>query len=223
MPEGPFPPCRHRLQDQQRGPGGLPEEVSSLPKGRIILVGGYCATGKSTFSRRLARLLGIPCFNKDTIKELLGDGFGPEPAAEARGSPPENGLVFRKGSAVAFSLMLHITERFLQAGKPCILESNFKLNESEQLKALLDKYGCECLTFIFKGDLGVLYKRYSERDRERHWVHQSAGENADLFKNGQLGAGLGEAAVGQTIYVDATEFEKVDYGELFDAARRFLG
>ena len=184
--------------------------MSSLPRGRIILVGGYCATGKSTFSRKLSQKLNIPCFNKDTIKELLGDGFG-----------PDNGMVFRKGSVVTFSLMLHIAESFLQAGKPCILESNFKLIESGQLKALLDKYDFECLTFIFTGDLDVVYKRYSER--ERHWVHQSAGTSADSFKNGQLGGGLGEAAIGQTVYVDATSFEKVDYEELFGVAERFVG
>jgi len=47
-------------------------------RNKIILVGGYCATGKSTFSLKLSEMINIPCFNKDIIKEVLGDGFGPE-------------------------------------------------------------------------------------------------------------------------------------------------
>jgi predicted kinase len=73
---------------------------------KIILVGGYCATGKSTFSLELSKLLNIPVFNKDIIKEVLGDGFG-----------PENNIVEQKGSAATFLLMLHIAEQILQAGK----------------------------------------------------------------------------------------------------------
>ena len=37
---------------------------------KIILVSGYCATGKSTFARNLSQSLNIPCFIKDTIKEV---------------------------------------------------------------------------------------------------------------------------------------------------------
>ncbi|MCL2722018.1 MAG: hypothetical protein FWD47_11860 [Treponema sp.] len=43
---------------------------------KIILVGGCCAAGKSIFSNKLSNLLNIPCFNKDVIKEVLGEGFG---------------------------------------------------------------------------------------------------------------------------------------------------
>jgi len=72
-------------------------------RNKIILVGGYCATGKSTFSLKLSQMINIPCFNKDIIKEVLGDGFG-----------PENKMVEKKGSTSTFLLMLHIAECFLQ-------------------------------------------------------------------------------------------------------------
>jgi len=180
---------------------------------KIILVGGYCATGKSTFSRKLAQVLNVPCFNKDIIKEVIGEGFG-----------FENKDVYQKNSAVTFKLMLHIAERFLQAKKILILESNFKLSESEEIKTLLEKYNCECLTFVFKGDLDVLFNRYVERDKssERHWVHKSAEETKDSFINGHLQFGIGELAIGQTISVCATFFAEINYEELFDIARRFV-
>ena len=180
---------------------------------KIIIVGGYCATGKSTFSCKLSQLLYIPCFNKDIIKEVLGDGFG-----------PENNMVELKGSTATFLLMLHIAERFLQVEKPCILESNFKAREIDKIKALLEKYNCDCLTYIFKGDFDVLFDRYMKRDilEKRHWVHNTAGENTENFREGHLRSGIGEAGIGQTITVDATSFEKVNYEDLYAAAKDFI-
>ena len=180
---------------------------------KIILVGGYCATGKSVFSNKLSNLLNIPCFNKDVIKEVLGDGFG-----------SENDMVEKKGSAATFLIMLHILEKMLQAYNICILESNFKLKEMEQIKKLLEKYNCECLTFIFKGDFEILFKRYMERDvtEERHWVHNTAGETADNFKEGHLCSGIGETGIGKIITIDSTKFENINYNELYNIAKEFV-
>jgi predicted kinase len=180
---------------------------------KIIIVGGYCATGKSVFARKLSGLLNIPCFIKDVIKEVLGDGFG-----------PENNMVEKKGSAATFLLMLHIAERFLRVGNVCILESNFKAREIEQLKVLLEKYKAECLTFIFKGDFDVLFDRYMKRDtaEKRHWVHNTAGENIDNFRDSHLQSGIGKTGIGQTITIDATSFDKINYDELFAIVKDFI-
>ena len=182
-------------------------------KNKIIIVGGYCATGKSTFSRKLSRLLNIPCFNKDVIKEILGDSLS-----------PEDNMIDKKGSNTTFLLMLHIAEQFLMSKKICILESNIKLNESELIKKLLEKYNCECLTFIFKGNLEVLFKRYTERGKngKRHWVHITFDENSDNFKKYQLQYGLGEVEIGKTIVTDTTVFDEVNYEELYEAAKIFI-
>ena len=180
---------------------------------KIILVGGYCATGKSTFSRRLSKFLKIPCFNKDTVKEVLGDGFG-----------PENNMVCQKGNFTTFILMLHILEQFLQVQKACILESDFTKKESEQIKGLLDKYNYRCLTFIFKGNFDVLFDRYMEREKieKRHWVHNTTGETRENFEEGHLYFGLGEIGIDQIINIDATSFDKVNYKELLSIAEKFM-
>ena len=180
---------------------------------KIIIVGGYCATGKSTFSRKLSQMLHIPCFNKDVIKEVLGDGIG-----------PENNMVEKKGSAATFLLMLHIAERFLQTGNLCILESNFKLKEIEQIKILLEKYNCKCLTFIFKGDFNILFDRYMKRDiaEKRHWVHNVTGEDSENFKKSHLYYEIGESGIGQTIFTDTTSFTNINYEELFTIAKDFI-
>jgi predicted kinase len=183
-----------------------------IMENKIIIVGGYCATGKSTFSRKLSKFLGIPCFNKDTIKEVLGDGIG-----------SENNTISQKGNFTTFILMLHIIEQFLQAGKMCIVESDFVLKESEQIKALLEKYNYECLTYVFKGDFDVLYDRYVDRDKveKRHWVHDITKETRENFKEGHLYFGCGEIGIGQVVEVDATSFEKVNYEKLFYIAKDF--
>ena len=182
-------------------------------KNKIILVGGYCATGKSVFSNNLSKYLNVPCFNKDVIKEVLGDGFG-----------TENNMVELKGSSATFLVMLLIAEKTLQSNSICILESNFKLKEMEQIKILLEKYNCECLTYIFKGDFGILFKRYMERDitEKRHWVHNTAGETKENFETGHKNAGIGEMGIGEVVNIDSTNFENVDYDELKNKANEFI-
>jgi len=182
-------------------------------KNKIIIVGGYCASGKSVFSNKLSDLLNIPCFNKDVIKEVLGDGFG-----------SENNMVELKGSAATFLLMLHIAEKTLQSHNICILESNFKQKETDQIKLLLEKYNCECLTYIFKGDFKILFDRYMKRDvlEKRHWVHNTEGENFDNFEKGHLKHGIGETGIGKIIISDATKFENINYNELYNIAKDFI-
>jgi predicted kinase len=179
-------------------------------RAKIIIVAGYCATGKSTFARNLAPVLGIPCFAKDTVKEAMADGFG-----------ANSGLLQSKGSAAAANLMLHIAECFFKAGTACILEANFQLSQGEKIKVLAEKYQAECLTFLFRGDLDILWKRYVKRESERHWVHISVDEDRDYFVNGHLDAGIGEVEIGETIYVDANDFEKIEYDQLIEIARQF--
>ena len=117
--------------------------------------------------------------------------------------------------------MLDIAESFLKTGNICILESNFQLSEGEQIKELLEKYNCECLTFVFKGDLDVISERYFNRDTQRHWVHARA-ENKDSIRNYCIYTRLGDLEIGQTVVVDATSFTDINYDDLYDIARKFI-
>jgi hypothetical protein len=120
--------------------------------------------------------------------------------------------------------MLHIVERLLQAEKICILESNFKSREIDEIRALLEKYNCECLTFIFRGNFDILYDRYMKRDvsEKRHWVHNVTGEDSENFRKSHLYYEIGESGIGQTIFTDTTSFDNIDYEELFTVAKRFI-
>ena len=90
---------------------------------KLIVVTGYCATGKSTFARNLAQELKIPCFSKDTLKEAMADGFG-----------ENNEHLQNKGSAATTRMMLHIAECCLNVGQACILEANFRLEQGDWIK-----------------------------------------------------------------------------------------
>ena len=180
---------------------------------KIIVINGYCATGKSTFSKKLSEILNIPCFNKDILKETMGDGLG-----------SDNNIVFQKGSIATFKIMLYIVERFLKVEQICIVESNFKAYEIEQVKTLLDKYNSKCLTFLFKGNFDILYNRYKNRDNigERHWVHQTAGETKEIFENGHKKNGVGEIGIDKIIEIDTTYFEKINYNELISITKDYI-
>ncbi len=178
--------------------------------GKLILVSGHCAAGKSTFAGRLSARLGVPCFQKDRVKETLADGLG-----------SGGGLVYEKGSTAAFLLMEHILECFLAAGQTCILEGNFRPGELDRLRGLLETHHGSCLSFFFTGEMAVLYRRYREREAVRHWVHRSAGESLEAFSAGQLR--LGEDLPGQVVRVDTTAFDRVDGEALFAAAGEFCG
>jgi len=179
---------------------------------KFILVGGYCATGKSTFSRRLSQRLGWLCLNKDTLKEVVADTL--------------TDLIPREYNAplsvTATRLMIHAAERSMLAGQPLILESNFRPREVAELGTLAEASGYECLTYVFTGDLRVIYDRYFAREgtTERHWVHKSVkGEGFETFAQGHRQ--FGEIELGQTVPVDATDFTSVDYEGLFQVAEGF--
>ena len=145
------------------------------------------------------------------LKEAMADGFG------ENSEPLQN-----RGSVATTRMMLHIAECCLRFGQACILEANFRLEQSGWIDTLVEKHSAECLTFLFFGDFDVLWKRYAKRESERHWVHLTAGENRSWFEEGHKKAGIGEVSIGKTIRVDATIFEKVDYGSLLLEAKNFV-
>ena len=125
---------------------------------KILLIGGDLASGKSTYSRFLAKLFNVTLINKDIIKEILGDHI----IAKNR----EENL---KLSVVSFELI----EYFIKTSKEdLIIESNFKQHEIDRLLKLCDNN--EFLTLRFTGDDTVLHKRFLRRlEDNRHYVHKS--------------------------------------------------
>ena len=141
--------------------------------GKLIMITGDLATGKSTFARGLAHRYQINVFCKDVFKETLGDTIG--------FSNREENL---KLSAASAALMKMIFSEFCQLNKDLILESNFRQAEMDALYEIAKNYGYEVLTLQLQGDLHILHQRFLHRlhHENRHPVHACGGfEDFDAF------------------------------------------
>ena len=185
---------------------------------KIIVISGYLAAGKSTFARRLSKEINVPYLVKDTFKI--------EMCANIVVSSREEKSRF---SVVTFDAMMYVTERLMETGFPVIIEANFvpegikKVNEAGALKALIDKYDYQALTYKFVGDTKILCERFNDREKlpERGFVNQVGGipyDTFDIFCHNLDAFDVG----GKVIMIDTTDFDKVDFDSHIEAARIFI-
>lgn len=130
--------------------------------GKIIIIAGDLAVGKSRLAKTLSNYYDIPYFNKERFKEILADEF-----------PYDDKEQNRKLSRIAKQLLLHIMGRVARTGESVILEANFHQPELEQIKQETDFYKAPVYLLHLTGDIDVLYDRllYRERYENRHPVH----------------------------------------------------
>lgn len=181
---------------------------------KIILVAGCLAGGKTTFSLRLAEALGLPVFNKDKMKNVLG-GYLPIP----------NRAESLRLSDATVALMLHTAEILMRTGAPLILESNFKADEAARLEELIGRCGYHALTYVFAGDLRVLHRRFLEREGSpaREPANRMGGLYDDYAVFAENVRPLADfCAGGEIIRVDTTDFQSVDFDGYIEQARRFI-
>ena len=178
---------------------------------KVILVAGNLAALKSTISNRLSKDLNAIVFNKDTIKEVLGDTIGY--------SNREDNL---KLSKATFQLMKKLMIDVLSIDDLMILESNFKPHELSELYQVGHEYGYSMFTLMLTGKPEVLYQRYLSRDTERHPVHRSMGIiSYDVFNHSMML--YDQAVYGQSsVCVDTTVFEDRDYIDVLNTVKEWM-
>lgn len=181
---------------------------------KIILVAGYVAGGKTTFSLRLSQSLNIPVFNKDKIKSVLGDYIKINNRKESKNL-----------SRATFGIMAHIAENLMKTEIPFILESNFIDSEAAILKDLISKYNYKALSYVFVGDLHIIHKRFIERDNspEREVSNRIYGllDDYSVFEESIMP--LGKFNIGDKIVkVNTTTFENVDFESYIKEAYEFI-
>ena len=187
---------------------------------KIIVITGYLASGKSTFARLLSSELNIPCFIKDTFKSALCASIDVNSRGESS-----------RFSAVTFDAMIYVAERLIETGVPAVIEGNFvpngikKTDEAGVIKALLEKYNCQSLTFKFIGDTKILYKRFVERDilpergQANTMGYEPSYDEFNLWCHNLDNFDVG----GETVAIDTTDFEAVDFERNVKLAQEFLG
>lgn len=182
--------------------------------GKLLLITGDLATGKSTFGQILSQRYQVNVFYKDTFKETLGDTIG--------FSNREENLKLSHASA---ALMRMIFTEFCKLRKDLILESNFRQAELERLHEIADLYGYEVLTVVLRADLQVLHPRFLHRlyHEDRHAVHACGGfEDFGVFREYVLGQRQLQIP-GQVLQIKADSFDYQRDGAILDRLDRFMG
>lgn len=180
---------------------------------KLLLVMGDLAAGKTTFSELLAKRYQTIMFNKDSIKEVLGDTIG--------FANREENLRLSKAT---MELMYFIFGQFAKMQKNLILESNFHTAELNQLHKLAAEQDYEVLTLVLRGDIDTLHKNYLNRmeKENRHPVHLST--TLDVYEDfkGYIERTRKEEIPGNMIYIDATEFSYQKDAELLGKIDVFM-
>ena len=187
---------------------------------KIIIVQGYLAVGKSTFTRQLSRAINIPYLIKDTFKIALCESI-----------PITNREDGSRFSVVTFDAMMYVVERLMETNCPIIIEGNFaaagmkEKDEAGVIKALVDKYDYQSLTYKFIGDTQVLYDRYIKRNRlpERGDANRDFAEPSQDVFDGYCNDLSKFNIGGEVEIIDTTDFAKVNFADCIKTASAFVG
>lgn len=181
--------------------------------GKLLLIMGDLATGKSTFANLLSRRYGTVLFCKDPIKETLADIFGYRNRAENL-----------KLSHATAQLMYLLFRDFAKINKDLILESNFRIGELEQLHQIACEYDYQVLTLVLSGDVEILHRRYLNRmhNENRAAVHLCAEFNTLEGFGAYLESLRCANLPGETVRIDANDFAYQTNPELLAKIDEFM-
>ena len=165
--------------------------------GKLLLITGDIAAGKSIFSEILSKRYKITVYQKDTLKEVLGDTIGFHDREENK-----------RLSDAAIEIMCHIFSKVVVTGNSLILESNFHEDELKKLHEIAHNNQYDVLALVLRGDAEILYDRYlfCMNEENRHPVHLSTSlhikedfiRTAEWIRN--------ENVIGDTLLVEANNF-----------------
>lgn len=181
---------------------------------KLLLITGDIAAGKTTFSDILSERYRVAVFQKDNIKEILGDYIGFH-------NREENKIL----SNTTIELMCHVFSRIASTGNSVILEANFHESELKKLHAIAHENHYEVLTIVLRGDAEVLYHRYLHRMNEenRHPVHLSTTLDVkeDFVKSAEWNRK--EKVVGEVMTIEASDFSYQEDPTVLGRIDSFMG
>lgn len=172
------------------------------------MINGLPASGKSTLAGGLAKLLNLPLFKKDDIKEALADSIGIVDLKFSR--------LFGKASYV---VLYAVARELLKNKHSLIIEGNFV--SGEETSAFVDFLRHEnyiVIEVLCYASSRILFDRFSAR--KRHPIHCVLPPSSfeKLFQQEKIPS-LG---VGQKIELDMSDFSKVSCDELARRVKHYM-
>lgn len=128
----------------------------------LIIITGDLAAGKSTLAASLSEKLSIPYLTKDSLKEIACDAIDYSTREENR-----------KLSVSAMESMIYFFNQSALVGNSLILEANFRSEEVNEIKLIVDEHKYNVMVFYLTGDVNLLYQRFLDRLANRHKAHRS--------------------------------------------------
>lgn len=189
------------------------KETDHLKTRKAIFITGDLASGKSTYSKYLSSMFKIAVFNKDSIKEVLGDTIG--------FLNREENL---KLSIATIKLIEYSFEQLALVGNLIILEGNFHTDDLRNFNDIAKKHHYQTLTLVLEADVNILHKRYLNRinNEQRHKVHLSLPlDNFDAFKN-YVFKSRNRITFENTVKVDAKDFSYFDNEAIIKTIKDFI-
>lgn len=164
----------------------------------VVVVCGPSGSGKSSLAGPLSGHLGLPLFSKDEIKEVLFDslGWGDRECSRAM-------------SDAAYDLMFHLLLKELAAGRPAMLEANFRPEAAERLARIAESDPYRAIQIRCFAERGVLMERLSRR-AEQELRHPGHLDSELLAEAGSLVEGGFVDLPGPVLQVDTSDPETVD-------------
>jgi predicted kinase len=181
-------------------------------KPRLLLINGQPGSGKTTLKRRLRTDLGWPAIGKDDLKEFLFDTLG------VAASPAWSTTLGRVSTVDLNST----AEVLLSQGYNVIIESAFIYEFAyPDLKQVVEGANAKVLEVYCKCDAATRRKRFDSRRAagERHVVHS---DSINQMSDEEIAKRYAPLGLGETIYVDTTEFDDIAYAQLLQQVQEFV-
>ena len=183
-------------------------------KNKLIIISGYPASGKTTFAIRLSKILHLPFFNLDSIKNAIGK------VIKANNWEDSKNL----GNS-SFFVLMYILENLMKFNKRLIIENSFIKEHEMPIKSLLEKYEYESLTYKFECNSKILHRRFIEREysSERDISNKVYGvwddfkifeRDIKLFNDFYTG--------GEVVNIVTSNFEKINFDKYINIAKIFI-
>jgi predicted kinase len=128
--------------------------TAKLAEGRLVIILGSPASGKTTLARRLGVQWSMPVLCKDDVKEALFEALGQGDRAWSR-----------RLSEASFTTLVHLAERQLSLGQSCIVEGNWRAVNAPALERLLRPRAARAMQIWCRAEPAEIVRRFTARTR----------------------------------------------------------